>query len=291
VSRTSARSSATPVAGPVASHDATLIPTGPATQAFLDRARTVAEAVRAAGIPKPPTGIFLRSSRTPGLAFDTSEQKLAWTAGQVTIAPSIRLSPGGTARIAFANGESLPVTVLDARPALAGVIGTTRSNFRGIPASSCRLTITAASSTTAKVDTSSGPAAVPAWTFTARGLSRPIVVIAVPEDVLKTPLEPVPPAGLPDPDGALLEVGSLTRVEDNTLTFNLSHGTCEPDLQAHVLELEDLVVIGGTHAPIPAGTPCSDVGHSTPAVVHLTAPLGTRAVISASTGIRLIPLY
>ncbi|HET6743537.1 MAG TPA: hypothetical protein VFH76_31575, partial [Kribbella sp.] len=45
------------------------------TPAFVERAGVVARAVRAAGIPAPVTGVFLYSTRTPGLGFDTSQQK------------------------------------------------------------------------------------------------------------------------------------------------------------------------------------------------------------------------
>jgi hypothetical protein len=247
----------------------------------------VAQAVRAAGIPKPPSGIFLYSSRTPGLAFDTTEQKLAWTAGQVAVAPGVQLGSGGTSRIDFADGSSLPVGVLDAQPALTGEIGTTRSNCRGIPASSCKLTITRASLVTAEVVTSSGTATVPAWSFTAKGLSRPIVVVAVSKDVLKPRVEPVPPPGLAELEPGLLQGESLTRIDDSTLTFTLNHGACEPDLRAHVLEFEDLVVIGGSHGPVPAGSACRAVLLRKAAVVTLAVPLGDRAVISAATGVRL----
>ena len=244
-------------------------------------------AVRAAGIPKPPAGIFLRSSRTPGLAFDAIEQKLAWTAGQVAVAPGVQLGSGGNSRIDFADGSSVPVGVLDAHLALTGQIGSTRSNCKGIPA--CTLTITGASLGTAEVVTSSGRATVPAWSFTAKGLSRPIVVVAVSEAVLKPPVEPVPPPGLAELEPGLLQVESLTRVEGSTLTFVLNHGTCEPELRAHVLEFEDLVVIGGSHGPVPAGAFCPDVLRRTTAVVTLAVPLGDRAVISAATGVRLTP--
>ncbi|GAA1603551.1 hypothetical protein GCM10009789_66970 [Kribbella sancticallisti] len=249
----------------------------------------MAQAVRAAGIPKPPVGIFLYSSRVPGLAFDTTEQKLAWTAGQVVVAPGVQLGSGGTSRIDFADGSSRPVSVLDAQPALTGVIGTTRSNCRGIPASSCKLTITGASLGKAKVVTSSGPATVPAWSFTAKGLSRPIVVVAAPEDVLKPMVEPVPPRGIAKSAPGILEVQSLTRVEGSALTFVLGHGACEVDLRAHVLEFEDLVIIGGSYGHASGGGACPAIALSTPAVVTLTEPLGDRAVISATTGVRLTP--
>ncbi len=245
--------------------------------------------MRAAGIPAAPAGLFLLSSRTPGLGFDTSEQKIAWSAGYVVVAPGAHLGSGGSSRIDFADGSTLPVSVLDARPALMGVVGSTRSNCRDIPASKCILTITGASSTTAQVATSNGPATVPAWSFTAKGLSQRIVVVAVPHDVLKTPVEPVPPPGLAEQAPVLLQVQSLTRIEDRTLTFVLGHRLCHRDLRAHVLESDDMVVIGGSvsEATVNCGGP--DVGMSATAVITLSAPLGDRAVISASAGTRLTP--
>jgi hypothetical protein len=267
------------------------IPAAPATSAFLDRASAVAQAVRAAGIPKPPEGIFLYSRRAPGLGFDTIEQKAAWGAGHVAFAPGVRLGSGGTTRIDFGDGSSLSVSVLDPRSALTEAIGTPYDNcgHLRIPASKCRLTITGASLRTADVDTSNGPATVPAWSFTAKGLSRPIVVVAVSEDVLKSLVEPVPPPGLAKLPPGLLRVQSLTRVEGSKLTFILGHGDCDSDLRAHVVEFEDLVVIGGSHGRAAAGCAGVDVGYAKIAVVTLAAPLGDRAVISASTGVRLTP--
>jgi len=265
------------------------ISSAPAPPVFLDRARAVAQAVRAAGISKPPEGIFLYSRRAPGLGFDTIEQKAAWGAGHVNFAPEVQLGSGGTTRIDFGDGSSLPVSVLDPRRALIEAIGTPYDNcgHLRIPASKCSLTITRASLRTADVETSNGHATVPAWSLTAVGLSRPIVVVAVSEDVLKPVVEPVPPPGLAKLAPGLLQVQSLTRVEGSTLTFILGHRDCDTDLRAHVLEFEDLVVIGGSHGRAAAGCAGVDVGYAKTAVVTLAAPLGDRAVISAATGVRL----
>jgi hypothetical protein len=267
--------------------DPTQIPSGPATPAFLDRAQAVARAVRAAGIPESPEGIFLYSSRTPDLAFDTTEQKVAWLAGHVTIAPGVRLGSGGTTRIDFGNGSNLSVDVLDPRTALTDAIGPTYDNCAHIhvAASKCTLTITAASLKTTQVDTSRGRATVPAWSFTAKGLSRPIVAVAISVTVLKPMPQPTPPPGLPDPDRNLVPAGSLTRADGNTLTFVLHHGKCDPDLRAHAVELEDMIIIGGTHSA-PEGF-CADVGVSTPATITLANPINNRAIINATTGTRL----
>lgn len=214
---------------------------------------------------------------------------MAWSSGKVVVATGVHLGSGGPSRIAFGDGSSIPVSVLDARPALTEAIGTTHNNCRSLPASSCTLTITGASLGTAEAITSNGPATIPAWSFTVKNLSRPIVALAVSDAVLKTPVEPVPPAGLPALEPGLLRVDSLTRVDGSTLTFFLSHGICEPDLRAHVLEFEDLVVIGGSHGPLPTSGCGADVGRRTAVLVTLAVPLGDRAVISASTGARLTP--
>lgn len=283
-----AASTATPASQTPQDAVGTQIPAGPATPAFLDRARAVEQAVRAAGIPKPPEGIVLYSSRTPGLGFDTTEQKVAWMAGYVTIAPGVRLASGGTASIDFSDGPSVSVNVLDPRPALTDAIGATYDNcgHMAVPAAKCKLTITGGTLKTIDVDTSAGRATVPAWSFTAKGLSKPIVALAVSAAVLKPLAEPAAPLpGLAKLDGGLLQVGRLTKADASTLTFDLHHGMCDSDRRAHVLEFKDMVIIGGSHTPTPGA--CADVGASTPATVTLAEPLGDRAIISAETGARL----
>jgi hypothetical protein len=282
-------SDATPTATPTARStvDPSQIPSGPATPAFLDRAHAVAKAVRAAGIPKSPEGIFLYSSRTPGLGFDTTEQKVAWGAGHVTIAPGVKPRSAGTTRIDFGDGSNLSADVLDPRSALTDAIGTPYDNCGHIhiPASKCAFTITGASLKTVEVDTSRGRATVPAWSFTAKGVSRPIIAVAISAAVLKPVVEPTAPPGLADPDRDLLPAGRLIRADGNTLTFDIGHGTCDADLRAHAVELEDMIIIGGTHSQ-PRDV-CDGVGASTPATITLTEPLGTRAVIDVTRGTRL----
>jgi hypothetical protein len=269
----------------MASSKAAVIPALPAPPEFIDRAKVVADVVRAAGIPKPPEGIFLRGTRTPGLAFDTTEQKLAWSAGHVVIARGVRIPPGGASRIDFADGSSVPISVVDARPALAGEIGSQTSNCRNLPAVQCKLTITAVTLGTTKIDTTRGAATAPAWSFTVKGLSIKIVVLAVPQDALKSPALPVPPPGIPIPGKNFLSSSSLTRADGNTLTFRLYHGDCDPNLQSHAVEYDDLVVIGGTRTDFSGG--CDDALRSTPTTITLAKPLGDRAIITADTGIRL----
>ncbi|WP_134002651.1 hypothetical protein [Kribbella sp. VKM Ac-2566] len=208
-------------------------------------------------------------------------------AGYVTIAPGVKLRSGGKTRIDFGDGPSVSADVLDPRRALTEAIGDAYDNcgHMAVPVSQCKLTITGGSLKTVDVDTSAGRATVPAWSFTAKGLSRPIVALAVSAAVLQPLVDPAPLPGLAELDRNLLPVGRLTKVDGNSLTFNLHHGKCDPNLTAHVVEFEDMVIIGGSHSPLKGG--CVDVGLSTPATLTLTAPLGDRAIISSSTGARL----
>jgi hypothetical protein len=116
-----------------------------------------------------------------------------------------------------------------------------------------------------------------------------MVVIAVSKTVLKPVVEPVAPPGLATLAPGLIGAERLTRFEGSTLTFILFHGACDTDIRAHVLEFQDLVVIGGSHGPGPAGVACPLVELSKTVDVALAAPLGDRVVISAATGVRLTP--
>jgi hypothetical protein len=149
------------------------------------------------------------------------------------------------------------------------------------------LTITGGFLTTTDVETSHGRATVPAWSFTVQGLSRPVVAVAAPADVLKSLQWPDPLPGLAPLEQGLLRVGVLDWVDGKTLSFEFSHGLYETDLRAHVVEYDDLVVIGGSHGPLLPGG--ADVGKTSTAVVTLGKPLGDRAVIAADTGVRLTP--
>lgn len=260
------------------------IPAAPPPQQFVDRAAVVAEAVRAAGLPKPASGIYLESPRVPGLGFETVEQKAAWARGRVTIEPGVRLGAGRSSRIAFAGGSSRPVEVLDARAALTAELPPRQADCDEIHVGACELTVTGARLVTADVVTSVGAATVPAWSFTVDGLAQPIVVVAVSPQVLKTRTEPSGPPGLPEPGPGFTGAEALKGVDEDTLTVNLTHGACDPDLRGHVVEFDDLIVVGGTHGPLAPDEICPAVAISSPSTLTLARPLGDRPVISAVTG-------
>jgi len=53
---------------------------------------------------------------------------------------------------------------------------------------------------------------------------------------------------------------------------------------AQVVQLDDMVVVGGTTPPLPKDTACAADYASRPARLHLAQPLGTRPVIDIASG-------
>ena len=104
-----------PTPGPMA----TTVPSAPAPKAFADRARAVAEAVRAKGVPRPPDVPMLLSSWAPDLAFETDEQKIAWSAGKVTFAKGVPLADVGVSSMTLPDGTKRPVDLIGPKEALA----------------------------------------------------------------------------------------------------------------------------------------------------------------------------
>ncbi len=263
------------------------VPAAAASAAFTARADLVAQAVRAAGMatPAPVSTIFLESSGTPGLGFDTADQKEAWGAGKVSLAPGTAGRPSGPSVITLRSGRTIPVEVMSAQAALDAQLATSTGDCSGVPAASCRLTLTAGVLTTATVTTSAGDATVPVWSFTAQGLSQPIVVVAVSTRQLPTqPLErPVPP-GLSAVGPGFTGVQGVSEGPGGTLVATLSHGDCDTDLRGQVVEYDELVVVGGTYTPPPPDTVCTAALRMGATTLSLSRPLGQRVVVSAVDG-------
>lgn len=256
----------------------------PAPQRFVTRAGEVAAAVRSAGLPTPPGKNVLLSGWAPGLGFDTAAQKEAWGAGKVTVPPGVPADAAGTATMHLADGSSRSVDVIGPRAALARALEVSDATCADLPAVDCSLTLTGATLTSAEVSTSAGPATVPVWSFRAEGLSHPIEVVAVAPGVLVPRTDPTSPTGLAQAGPTLDPADSLVGVDGATITIRIGHGACDGELQAHVVEFDDLIVVGGTHTPPPAGTACPAIYLSTPSALTLTKPLGDRVVIDVVTG-------
>jgi hypothetical protein len=262
----------------------TTVPAAPAPQAFVDRATAVAAAVRQAGLPTRPAGLVLLESWAAELPFDTDAHKVAWSAGNVTFGPGVPDDEIGVSTMTLPDGSERPVDLIAPREAVARALVGDPGTCTGIPVDECEITLTKATVTRARVATTEGEAIVPAWSFTAAGLSKPIVIVATAPGPLELPVPPPAPAGLPPAGPGLNSADTLEAVSGSTITVHIGHGACDRDLKGHAVEFTDLVVVGGTHTPPDPGTVCTAQYLSAPTVLRLSEPLGERVVIDAASG-------
>ncbi len=264
---------------------ATTVPSAPASKAFADRARVVAEAVRAKGVPGPPGVPMLLSSWTPDLAFETDDQKVAWLAGKVGFARGVPLTDLGVSSMTLPDGTKRPVDVIGPKEALARALQSEAGgDCAGLAADRCSLTVTKAVATAVGVESTQGRMAVPAWALSIEGLTRVIHVVATAPGALERFEPPRPLPGLPAAGPGFNSADSLEAVSGSSITVRIGSGACDGHLQAHAVEFDDLVVVGGTHTPAPPGTSCTAQYLSTPAVLVLLRPLGDRVVIDVASG-------
>jgi hypothetical protein len=96
--------------------------------------------------------------------------------------------------------------------------------------------------------------------------------------------------GAPSPqDGDLLGAASATATGPTSLTVRVYSSACEVDLQAHVWEADDVVVVGGTTGGWGGVATCPAMLMATPAVVRLARPLDGRPVVEVVSGRLLGP--
>ena len=265
----------------------TVLPVRPPPAEFAQRARLVTEAVRRAGVPSAPTLPVLLSGWALDEGFDTDAQKVAWGHGHVTLAPTVDQAVAGPGTFRLPDGSSRPVDLVGVRPALDraldGALGKP-SGCDGIPAAQCQLVVSRAVLDEAAVRTSQGDARVPVWRLTVVGLSHPISVIALADGVLERPRPQEPLPGLPAVPPGLRAADSLMRVSGASIEVGIAGGGCDAGLVAHVVELDDMVVVGGTTPPLPKDTACPANYASRPARLQLARPLGSRPVIDVVSG-------
>src|SRR5690349_14248338 len=108
---------------------APVAPVRPAPPDFAGRAAVVADAVRRAGVPTAPAVPVLLSGWALDLGFDTDEQKIAWNARKVDLAPGVPTHTTGTVTGPLTRGRATgpcartpmpPAAATASRPSPAG---------------------------------------------------------------------------------------------------------------------------------------------------------------------------
>jgi hypothetical protein len=217
--------------------------------------------------------------------------KASFGNGWVRTATALPTTPG-TGTVAYADGATVSVSTVDAQTAYDAMVNPRSEPCPtpdGASAECDWVTITGARRVTATFLTARGPAKLPAWSFTVQGLREPLVRVAV------DALEPgdLEPAGLgPSPtDGRrlLLTGQDVVGHSASSLTVTLGSGACDTDLREHVLETDDVVVVGGTALSPERGQMCNSSLRLEEVTVPLKKEIGDRPVVDAASGRPLLP--
>lgn len=275
-----------PGAGVDATSSPTAMPVTMATDLFRIRAEQTSGSLRRDGaLERFRTDLLLLQPVLVRAAFSTVSAKEAFLQGLVQTGPGVA-GEGGRIVLRPPDGADRDVATLGARAALE--LATRVQPCGGASQPRCGLTVTGAARGTFDVLTNHGEVRVPVWRFTGLGIAEPLTVVAVsPADLASAPGG----AAVDQPtDGNLLGASDLRATGPSTLTVDIYSGMCDENMQAHVWEADDVVVVGGTSSGWADGVgACPSALIATPATVTLAGPLAGRPVVDVISGRLLGP--
>jgi hypothetical protein len=232
------------------------------------------------------TGLVVLSaddlSAGPGGGFPSGQDKADFIEGDLIFTgPAPSGAPAGI--VTWPSGPSMKVPVLSE----ARTFGELTSSSECPACVTTPLDVTAAKPTTLAVATSRGIAKVPAWAFTLKGVSGPVIQAALPPGSYVTPGSQGSPSArrLAALGKAFTGAGiAAVSADGRTLTLWLFGGPCDATWGGLATEADGTVVVGGWEVDPHPNAPCAAVGISLAATVRLSAPVGNRVIINASTG-------
>lgn len=293
---------------------------GPATT-YVGSMGVPASSPAARPTASPPAGpvnvaAFDTLARQEAVAWARSPLAKAWRSGLVVLSPSDLSSgpsggfPSGQDKEDFGDGD-LVFTGPTPSGAPDGVVTWPGGSSMKVPVlseartfseltssrecPSCvtsPLDVTAAKPTTLAVATSRGTARVPAWAFTLKGVSGPVIQAALPPGSYVTPGSHGSPsaARLAALGTAFTGAGNAAvSANGRTLTLWLFGGPCDATWGGLEAEADGAVVVGGWEVDPNPDTPCAAIGITLATTVRLPAPVGDRVIIDASTGQPVTP--
>jgi hypothetical protein len=209
--------------------------------------------------------------------------KAALLAGRIQVATALPGPPRATGQVVWENGTTLAVPLVSAEQAL--------SQLRAAGAGDCPdcvpLEVTGARLTTKRIQTTRGPATVPAWEYTLKGTTVRVTRPAVASSAIVTV---TPPSWDPYHSGGLAIESATTATSSRQLTvsFTGSPGPasqpCGIDYTAEAVESDNAVVVIVIAHPHVDGEACTSIGAPRSATAELTRPLGERAVLEVQQG-------
>lgn len=217
-----------------------------------------------------------------GAGFANQHQKDEFGAGHFSLAGALpRQALHG--RIRWADGSTRAVPLLNARAALRQLAA---NHACAVPPCG-QLTITSARPASVTVDTSRGPAIVPAWRFTIAELGWPVTEAAVASGNFITLPSPFPltAAGRDVPGASGLQAVSA---DGRTLTVQIITGACVTAWGARVYQAGSAVVVGSWSGGGDPRQACPAMAVVRYVRATLTRPLGSRVVLDVASGEPLV---
>jgi hypothetical protein len=237
------------------------------------------------------TGLVVLSaddlSTGPSGGFPSGQDKADFIDGDLVFTgPAPSGAPPGV--VTWPGGASLKVPVLSEAQTFAEL-----TSSRECPAcATSPLDVTAAKPATLAVLTSRGLAKVPAWAFTLKGVSGPVIQAALPARSYVTPGSTGNPSRAqlaPLGKDFIGAIETAVSADGRTLTLRLFGGPCIAKWGGLATETDGAVVVGGWAVNPNTNTPCAAMLISLTTTVRLRAPVGHRVIIDASTGQPVTP--
>jgi hypothetical protein len=224
-----------------------------------------------------------------GQVGDWEEQlgsnKVALMAGKVEDSVGLSNETPDAAEVRWQDGSVQTLPTISAAQALKDL------QAAGVqPCPECdALQVTDAKLTTAQIQTSRGPATVPAWEFSLRGTAVRVTRVAVSADANVTvsppPWDPNdPPVGLSIEAASGIAGGSQLTVSFLGWPYSGAE-PCGADYTVEAVESNTAVVVIVIEHRNPTPAACLLAGAGRTATVQLAAPLGDRAVLEVKEGL------
>jgi hypothetical protein len=220
-------------------------------------------------------------SSGPSGGFPSGAAKLAFINGDLVFTgPPPSAAPVGV--VTWPNGSTMKVPTLSE----ARVFGELTGSRQCPGCVTTPLAVTAAQPTTLDVATSRGRASVPAWAFTIKGVSTPVIQAALPPGSYVTPYTYGTPTENVRPLGTAFVGGDLVwpSADGQTLTVALPGSPCDTTWGGLDAEVGGVVVVGGWMRNPDPDQPCAAVLELRKVTVRLATPLGDRLILDAATG-------
>ncbi|MCW3845198.1 hypothetical protein ONA70_34550 [Micromonospora yasonensis] len=214
------------------------------------------------------------------------DNKQALLAGRFFATSALPAAPQPTGQVIWENGASEAVPLLSAEEALrqmvvAGAGGCAECEM---------LEVTGARLSTARTQTTRGPATAPVWEYTLKGTTVRATRVAVASSAT---IKITPPSWDPfdTPAGLAIDSAATTAVNPRQLTVAFT-GTpgpgsqpCGADYSAEAVESANAVVVIVIEHPHKPGETCPDIGAPRTTAVDLAQPLGERVVLEVQQGL------